>query len=755
MDSKKIIISILCIAFGITGTDLNAQQGLLKLGDRYFEQFSYAKAIEYYEQAFRKNDASSIPHARRLGECYWNLRDIPNAERWYAIVAASSQATPEDVYRYAEMLRVSGQYADSELWLKRYAKLAPDDNRVILQENATERLGELMEGPALTHKVTLADFSSGSADLAPFIHGNTVYFASSRADQFTSRHTHSWNDQPFLNLYTGRLDPDGSISNIKPMGDNMNTHYHESNAVVSADGSELYFTRNNIVEGRGVLSDEGVNNLQIFTRSMLPEGWSKETAFPYNSPAYSIGHPAITKDGKRLYFTSDMPGGLGGKDLYFCERDERGEWMEPVNLGSNVNTEGAEMFPYVFDGTLYFSSDGHLGLGGLDLFRTTIRGKSHGRVENLNAPINSTADDLGFCLNDAGDIGFFTSDRDGAIGKENIYTFRMNSKAEENRVWVGRVLDIGDAQPIPFLPIRILDMDRNEIGRTVTSVNGTFEFSAPNEAVIISVKIPGGELFELPHDEFVVNKFGDTELPDLYLNSMMDLPVNAIIRDQQTDEWVAGVNITVRDMHNGTILFMGTTNDKGITQGQIPYRRFGEDASFEISFEREGYFTQKSIVDFRILGFSEQSLTGPEGIALSPVLTGIDIAKAMNLRPIYFDYRESKIRSDAAKELDQVAQVMFSNPGISIALNSHSDSRASTEYNDALSQKRADSSRRYLIEQGISPERITAKGMGERKLVNKCADGVECSEEEHQMNRRTEFIITQCMNCGLASAGSK
>lgn len=747
--TKSILCSLLFVFTTIVSNPINAQSGLLKQGDQYFNDFSFAQAIETYEQAFRK-DASSIPHARRLAESYWNIRDAKGAERWYAVVAASSQATPEDIYRYAELLRVSGQYADSDLWLKRYAKLAPQDSRVHLKENATERLGLLLEGPATTHKVVPSPVSSTTTDMAPFIHKNTMYFASSRTNQFTSRRTHSWNNQPFLNIFTGDLGENGEVLNIKPMGDGMNTEYHESNAIVSEDGSELYFTRNNIVEGHKVLSDEGVNNLQIFVRKMLPEGWSKETSFSYNSPSYSVGHPALTKDGKRLFFTSDKPGGIGGKDLYVCERDELGAWSEPENLGPTINTEGDEMFPYVFENLLYFASDGHLGLGGLDLFRSAIRGKNFGLVENLNFPINSSSDDFGICLDEAGQLGFLTSDRDGALGAENIYYFRMHSKAAENRVWAGRVLDIGDAKAIPYLTILLLDENRNEIARTVTSANGTYEFPAPDGPAIISAKITGGPQTELHSNEFEVSMFSDTDVPDLYMNSVMDLPVNAIIRDGLTDEWISGVNVTVREARTGTILFMGTTDDKGLTQGQIPDRRFGDDASFEVTFERSGYFTKKVVVDMRVLAFLEQALTGPEGVAMSPVLNGIDMAKAMNLRPIYFDYRDDKIRSDAAGELDLVAQVLRTNPGISIDLRSHSDSRASTEYNDALSQRRANSSRQYLIDEGVEPGRITAKGYGERQIMNRCADGVECSEEEHQMNRRTEFIITQCIDCGLA-----
>jgi hypothetical protein len=727
-------------------SEARAQQALLSSGDDSYDALSYTQAIEAYEQAFRKN-ASSIPHARRLADCYWTLRDTKNAEHWYAIVAASSQVEPEDIYRYAELLRVSGQFGASDLWMKRYAKLVPEDSRVMLKENATERLGEILGADGITHKVFKSEMNSDQSDICPFIYEDTIIFASARVEHFGTRDVHSWNDQPFLNLFKGVLGKDGTVSRINALDDATNTKYHESNMIISTDGMELYFTRNNYHEGRKVLSEEGVNNLEIFMRRRDALGWGKEIPFPYNSASHSVAHPALTYDQSRIYFTSNMPGGLGGKDLYVCYRDEQGSWGEPQNLGFPINTEGDEMFPYVYQNTLYFASDGHLGLGGLDLFRCTIRGNGHGVVQNLSAPVNSTADDFGICLDAEGHHGFFTSDRDGALGDENIYHFLMNSKAVDERKWSGRILDVADAQPVPYLTVRLMDLERNELSRTVTGPNGEYEFPAPNVPASVSAKIPGGASAELPASEFEISAFGNTDLPDMYINSVMDLPVNAIIRDGMTDEWLEGVTVSVKDARDGTLLFHGITNDQGITQGEIPDRRFGEDMNLEVSFQRMGYLSKTIYVDTRVLMFLEHALTGPEGSGLAPISAGIDMAQAMNLRPIYFDYREARIRSDAAMELDLVVQVMKTDPSITIDLRSHSDSRASVEVNDALSQRRAESTRNYLIEQGIQSYRITWKGYGERRLVNHCADGVECSEQEHQMNRRTEFIITGCADC--------
>ena len=727
-----------------------AQDGLLKLGDRSYEAFAYMQAIEYYEQAFKK-DATSIPHARKLAESYWNVRQLKQSEQWYAIVASSSQAQPLDVYRYAELLRVSGQYADSELWLKRYGAIRPEDSRTRTKENAKSRLETMLEREAFTDLITAVPFNSERADMTPFVFEDTIYFSSARKPQYLARRVDPWNDQPFMNIYQGHVAKDGTVNDVRPFRSDMNTTYHESNLVISDDGREMYFTRNNFLDGERTVSDDGVNNLQIYSRRRTGTTWGPIVPFIFNSPMYSTGHPALSADGQRLYFTSDKPGGIGGKDLYVCLRTPHGSWGAPNNLGTEINTEGDEMFPFIHENILYFASDGHLGLGGLDLFRVTVRAKGFGVVENLNAPVNSKFDDFGMCLTKDGTVGYMTSDRDGATFGEEIYRFQVKVTPQEERKWIGRVLDQNDALPIAHLPVKLYDLNQNELARTVTSQNGTYEFPSPTVPAEVHAEIPGGATAILPQDDITISTFGDTELPDLYIDGVMDLPVNAILTDARTNEPLAGVRISVKDTRDGSILFVGDTDERGISQGQIPDRRYGDDMNLEVTFTKHGYFKKVSFVDFRILMFLEQSLTGPEGQTLSAVINGVDIAKAMNLRPIYFDFREAKIRSDAMGELDLVAEVMRVDPAMRIDLRSHTDSRASQEYNQALSQRRAESTRQYLIEQGIEATRITAHGFGERELVNECADGTECSEEEHQLNRRTEFIVTNCSNNALGS----
>ncbi len=718
-----------------------AQKAALRKGDRCFADMSFLEAIQHYERAFDQG-AESIPHARRLAECHWNLRDPDGSSKWYALVAASPEATPEDIYRHAELLRNAGKYQQSDDVLELFALKAPGDSRGQRKASSMQKLTELMDRPGLAHKVIKIGINSSVTDMSPFIHDGRFIFASARMPEDLVKRHHTWNDQPFLNLYHGAIDAEGAITDVKPLREGVNTDHHESNAIISADGSEFFFNRN----GRSRSPSGDVTQLQLYEMKSTDGGWSREKPFIHNDPDHSYGHPALTRDGLRLYFTSDRPGGFGGKDIWYCDREKGGEWRTPVNAGPSINTEGDEMFPYVHGNFLYLASDGHLGLGGLDIFRMRMRAES-AQLENLGMPINGPRDDFGICFDSTGDMGFFVSDRAGSIGGEDIFMFRTHSLPEEERVWMGRVLDERTARPVPHLTMQLIDEDRREIDRAVTDQNGIYEFKDPGLPAFVSTTIPGGAHMEVPLEEIAVSKHGNTELPDVYLNSVMDLPVNAIIRDAITDAPVEGVTVTVEDSRDGTVLYHGVTDDNGIAQGQIPDRQFGDDLALDVTFNKAGYFARTVRVDFRVLMFLEQVLAGPEESMLTPMRLGADIGDAIGLRPIFFQRGGDVIDELAAKELELVVRELKQDPTLKIEIRSHTDSRASTTFNDALSQRRSEVTREHLIARGIQPERLVAKGLGERHLLNRCKDGVECTEEEHHRNRRTEFIVIACEGC--------
>ena len=724
MFSNAIKISATLLLILFLGHDLAAQKGLLRRGDRSYEALSYTEAIGLYELAFARG-AQSVDHARRLADCHWNLRDLKTAGLWYASIVHAGQAGAEDLYRYAEILRMEGKWTESDKYMVEFQKLAPDDSRGRRKASSAEKLALLLDERALSHKVDTVPFNSDRTDMAPFIRGNEIYFASARMPEYLAQKHHTFNDQPFLNLYTGSVDDEGAVSSIKPVRGGVNTGYHESNAVISPDGQELYFTRN--ATGSDRPGKKGTNNLQIQVRKKIDGGWSEEKPFEHNDPAYSLGHPAISRDGSRLFFTSDRTDGVGGKDIWYCDRQDNGKWSAPKNLGSEVNTEGDEMFPYVHGNFLYFASDGHLGFGGLDLFRIRMRGSHFGPAENLGSPINGPTDDFGLCLDRTGDIGFFTSDRKGGIGGEDIYTFRMNSRPEHEREWVGRVMDENDAHPIAFVQVQLFSLAKGEqLASAITGADGHYAFPAPKVPAWLQITIPGGQRTRILPQEITVSKFGDTELPDVYLNSAKDLPFSAQLLSATDQRPVEGAMIVVRNGLTRKTLYYGHTDRDGKVHGHLPDRAIGDTLQLEITFSKPGYFDHISEITMAVGSFEKMDLTAQSRPMLTPVSLGIDLARAMGLQRIFALDRAGALSPAAENELTLLGEMLSLDRSIQLKLHA-----------PAHAVHAAEQLRRSLLSRGIEKDRI---------VVRTAPDG---SETTAQMSEAPRFkvILSACDGC--------
>ncbi|MEO8066575.1 MAG: OmpA family protein [Flavobacteriales bacterium] len=719
-----------------------AQGYSLRMGDKAFAGMAYHDAIGHYVEAV-KHGADTGAFVVRLAESYYNVRDFHNAAEWYGRAVTSTKARQEDLYNYSQSLRATGRFEEADQWMARYQAVAAGDRRAFAQIGATTYATALLAKPIAGCSVKNLNGNCTKSDMGAAYWGDRLVFASARKPDVTARHRHAWNGDPFLDLYSGKIGEDGEISDIKPLTD-LNTRYHESNAAFGAKGQEVWFTRNNFSDGKKGRTAQGVVNLKIYSRILSEGGWMVERPFPYNSNDYSTGHPALSADSKTLYFTSDMPGGIGGTDIWMCTRKSESEWLKPVNLGPSVNTEGDEMFPFIQnDGTLFFSSDGRAGLGGLDVFVCRAVKDGFGRAVNAGVPINSRSDDFGILLDATGLKGYFTSDRSGGMGEDDLYSFTLVKPLGATMKVRGTAHDKSSQQPVAGIKVMLKDVQGVLLKEAITDTVGAYAF-----------ELEEGTHYELATDEgdyrrtsqgLITGPLVDTTfVRDLDLAKLSSVYLWMMVSDAKTKAPLQGVSVRVADLRgaDGTVM-QGVTEAGGELFANVAAKSAGDSLVYEVVMSKQGYFPKTGRFLYRVSGSGKVVLNERIDCSLEAINLGKDIGKAIDINPIYFDSGKHAIRNDAATELDKIVEVMKENPTMVVELGSHTDARGSDKSNLALSDKRAKSSVAYIISKGIAQDRISGKGFGETKLLNHCGNGVKCSDTEHQANRRTEFIIVR------------
>lgn len=472
---------------------------------------------------------------------------------------------------------------------------------------------------------------------------NKVVFSSPVKRNYIIRNIWSGNNQPYLDLYVGRIGKKGVLENIEKFSKRINTKYHEAQVCFTKDLKRVYFTRNNYYKGKYTADTLGVNRLQMYTAKIDSEGnWKEITPLPFNNKDYSVGHPALSSDDKTLYFVSDKPGGYGATDIYKVSIQGNNQYGMVENLGQQINTSGKEMFPYVTSEELYYSTDGMPnGKGGLDIYVSKL---GEEEVKNLGN-LNSERDDFGFIINNKRRDGYFSSNREGGYGDDDIYYF-------------------------------------NEIER---------------------------------------------ERPQRCIYTV-------VVKDKNTGKFLP--ESRVRFISSGNLISEGLTNAKGT---YIYEEDCVKDIVYNITASKlpvYGYATEITNA-YKNKSNSKQMYE----LYLAPEFKEDKGKIVIKINPIYFDYDESFIREDAERELEKVVEVMRKYPEIMIEAGSHTDSRGKDRYNQKLSERRAQSTVDYITARGISADRITYRGYGETQLVNHCKNRVKCTKEEHQLNRRTEFVI--------------
>ncbi len=415
---KKIYTILLLIV--VSTTIVSAQNSKTKKADNLYDRLAYTDAAQAYQKVLKRGTTDAYVF-ERLANCYYFINDTKKAEMYYKRVARSKDANPEAIYNYAQSLKANGKFSDYNTWMKNFAKLSPNDTRVKEFMKNPNYIPKIMDDMARYTATNMEDINSEYADFGGIVYGKDFYFASGRN---TSRKTYQWNEEPYLEIYKA-TNVGGTMKNAELLKGDVNTKYHESNAVISADGKRMYFDRNDYFEGDYDKSENGINQINLYYAENIDgKGWSGVVSVPFNNNEYSTGHPALSQDGKTLYFVSDMPGGKGGSDIYMVAINNDGSLGTPKRLGDNINTEGKELFPYLdSNGTLYFSSDGHMGIGGLDVFYAEAQGDGFGVVTNLGKGVNSTADDFAYKYDPTTQSGYVSSNREGegGMGSDDIY----------------------------------------------------------------------------------------------------------------------------------------------------------------------------------------------------------------------------------------------------------------------------------------------------------------------------------------------
>lgn len=745
---KKILF---IFTFSLVSFVSFSQQAKLKKADSYFNRLAYAYAADIYEDLL----GSKVDNAKmqlQLATCYYHMGDMLNAEKFFATPIKEGNASKENIFHYAQALKQNGKYAESDLWMQAFSNNYKTDlrsNSFVNNPSYIEKIKK--DGNRFEIKLVSTNTSSADFGAYPSIDEKQIYFVSARNSSSSVKRIWAWNESLYLDLYSSKVDEKNDLNTPLLITKRINTNYHEGPLVFFKDGKKVFFTRNNIAKGKERRDDKGIQNLKIYIADIDAGGkWTNERELLINSKDYSVGHPTLSPDNKFLYFASDMPNGIGGVDLYKMEIMEDGTFGKPINLGKDINTEGDEMFPWVDElGQLFFSSNGHIGLGGLDVFVSfPTKEGSFKNLMNVGIPVNSQRDDFAFVLLKDGSHGYFSSNREGGKGDDDIYSFLLTKPFMKSLTLEGVVVDKDSRKILPNALIQLTNEAGEVIASSQTDASGKYQFDLdPEIEANYTVSYQKDSFSREVRTFSTVNRNPDVENinVDIELEKEPEFGLLTIVTDKNTKQGIEGVRIRIIDNSNGAEIANVLSSSTGDFKMPLPDRKIGDKLNLTMVVDKEGYLAKKLAYSTTLVKPGIIELNQTLNLELDKLEAGFDLAKIIDIKPIYFDLNKYNIRKDAAIELDKIVKVMNDYPEMVIELGSHTDCRSSYAYNEKLSDNRAKASAAYIKARISKPERIYGKGYGEYKLKNDCAcEGPvksTCSELEHQENRRTEFIV--------------
>ena len=765
-------------------------------------------------------DQQKLAAKIKLADSYNKIKDSQNAERIYREIFDGGGELSDDKVavsiKYAQVLASNGKYREAQEMYDKYTRKVEDDPRGKGFSKLYNDVAVLSKN-ANCYKVDYLSINTNSSDFSPSYYKNGLVFVSNRRTSTGVRRVFGWNDTPFLDLYflddisviggqaaglgTGSSEiktsrkrsgggslgsdeytaptandsrtigsyggtnvglglgyGDRPVTESERFGSSINSKYHEGPAAFFKDGSKVVFTRNNYLNGKTRKGSDGITKLKLYTGEAAKDGWKNVKELIFNSDDYSNGHPALSPDEKLLFFASDMPGGFGGTDIYVSRYDGT-NWGGPENLGKNINTKGNEMFPFVDDkGNLYFSSDGHAGLGDLDIFFSQLDGSTaKGRVINLGSPINSSKDDFGILTDGIRKAGYFSSNRKRGGDDDDIYKFDRECELKEGCDLIIAVYDAETKMPLDNAKI-VYEGKDGSIQEKTSDADGSvklegleedkeFTFRATregysantvsfstkdcdNEASRLEIPMnrpkPAVDSTTIAQNKNTPNSQGGYTTPGSTLPGNKCL-IKGRVMTQGTNQVIAGVLVTLRnECDNSTQT--ATTDATGAYEFAVV-----EGCDYTVEGTKDNLGSKGKRI--RRLSCKKGDVTAD----IYMFSTG-DIVQVDN---IYFEYGRYSLRPDARAGLDKLVSLMRQYPNMKVELRAHTDSRSETDFNQTLSDNRAKNSANYLFKRGISRSRVEFRGYGETTPVNGCSDGVTCTEDQHAQNRRTEIKILQ------------
>ncbi len=583
------------------------------------------------------------------------------------------------------------------------------------------------------------------------------------------------NSAPF-GLYYAPFDENGMPINAQIFSQTIISDFHLGPASFNKAQDKLFFSRNDLPSSPipnpsnkktgSKKSKEPTRTVQkLYQADLGPEDWINIQLLPFNSDSFFIFHPSISNDGKRIYFASNMPGGFGETDIYYVEKIAN-DWSPPINAGSEVNSTGKEAYPFIHpNGDLYFASNGHSGMGGFDIFVSRPLGRKWGLPINLGAPINSRSDDFGVCISPNSHEGFFSSNRSGGKGKDDIYKFKIKLRDDLPYQQTQIIcLDKQDRKRLDSVELRLYELIQGGIpnisdpfyvdkdplsNQLVYKLKNQYQLKEPDQYT----DHYGASIFELyknkkyalliihpDYDPIIKTIESNSDEIKLELDrkkSVRCIWINGLVIDKDTKTQMKDVAISVIEKKNKEGLAF-KTNESGIFNVCIL-----ENLNYEVNISHPSY--PAMVYNLKIdVGSLDSVIDKTFELEKANVLkekSNVAEGNTIVLNSIYYDYNQHIIRKDATKELEELLSIMIAYPSMEIELIAHTDSRGDWLYNQKLSLQRAISARNYLVDKGISEQRIKALGYGESQIRNHCFDGVPCSDEDHQYNRRTEVRI--------------